>query len=231
MKKLVLMVTLFVVSFAFLNADIYVKREAKSTAKQIPVSYFETWLGKNKIASSQNNMTYVVLTDTKKIFIINHTKKTYVEASLPLDIIKIMPPPMAAQAQAQKGQVTLTVTPNGKTNKILNYNCNGFNQLLKLAGMEINMTIWASKDVPFDWKSTFPLYKELNTALSSFITEQIQKEMFKIEGFQLGQEISQNGITTTITTIVLDAKKVPPAGTYSVPEGYTKKEMLEMPGM
>jgi len=232
MKKLIFIVlTVFCVSLTFLNADVYIKNETKSTMKQMPTSYAETWVGKNKVANITPQQTFIIDMDAKKVVFIYPAKKTYVEATLPLDMSKLIPAQMAGMMQGMMSQMTVSVTPNGKTKKVLNYDCKGYNISMKVMGMDTKSTTWATTNLPFDWKSFFPIYKEMMKGLSFNLPEAALKEMMKIEGYPMSQENTVMGITTTITVIEINPNKVAPAGVYSVPAGFTKKPMLDFGGM
>ena len=95
---------------------------------------------------------------------------------------------------------------------------------------EMKGTTWATKDVPFDWNKFGEMYS--NVAILRFM-EGID-EFKKIKGFQVATEMSTSimGANVKVTTKVVEiSKKSAPAGVYSVPAGYTKKEKISMPKM
>jgi len=228
MKRIALIVTLVVLITAFLGADVYIKQIQKTGAfmgQQAKEVTNEIWLGNNKMATNSPEMSMVMDVAGKKIFLISHANKTYVETDLPLDMTKLMPAQLAGM---MKG-MTVTIQPNGQTKKVGNWNAKGFDFNMTMMGMNMKMTMWASKDVPFDWKKysdmSGELYKAIFKGGESFI-----KEFEKMDGYPVASEMSMIGANVEMTTVEI-SEKSPGAGVYSVPAGYTKTDKLSMGGM
>jgi hypothetical protein len=236
MKKLIFVVTLVVISLAFLNADVYIKTNTHTDAfemmgKKQPAKdqVSEQWLGDNKFAQISENQAMVMDLSKNVIYVIYPGTKTYVEAKLPLDISKLLPEQMAAMMDMMK--MTLTVNPTTETKKIGDWNCKGYDVTMSMQMMTMKMKSWVTKDVPFDWKAfydkMYPYVMKLSGGLG--LDENALKEFKKFDGFQVAMEMTMNLMgkdMKTTSQVVEISKKPAPAGTYSVPEGYTKQDKL-----
>lgn len=225
MKKLILILTLVITSVAFLSADVYVKQQ--TTGPQ--PSTTETWFGTNKMATVSDAVTMIMDVGKKKIFIVSHKNKSYVETTIPLDMTKLMPEQALQMMKAMMDGMTVTLTPNNQTKKVANWNTKGYDFTIGVMGMEMKMTMWAAKDVPFDWKKYMSMYSEIYK-VSFNMGEKFMKEFAKIDGFPVETEMNMMGQNFKTTTLEI-SKKAPGPGVYSVPAGYTKKDKLETGGM
>ncbi len=238
MKKLILVVTLVVISFAFLTADVYVKTKTHTDAfemmgKKQPAKdqVTEQWLGDNKFAQIAENQTMVMDLKQNVIYVIYHGSKSYVEAKLPLDISKLVPEQMAAMMDMMK--MAVTVNPTDESKKIGDWNCKGYDITMSMQMMTMKMKYWVTKDVPFDWKAfsekMLPHVMKLSGGMG--LDESALNEFKKLEGFQVAMEMTMSlmGQEIKSTSQVLEISKKPaPDGTYSVPQGYTKQDKLNM---
>lgn len=242
MKKLILIATLVVISFTFLHADVYIKSKVHTDAIEImgqkqPAKdeITEQWIGNNTFAQKMAAQSTVVDLDKNLMYIIFHASKSYVEAQLPLDLSKLLPPEMAPMLQMIK--VTIKVAPSGETKKIGNWNCQGYHVNMNVTMMEMKMKIWATTDVPFDWKKfqdkMYPAVMKATMAQMN-LDEAAINEFKKIKGFQVASEINMAvmGTNVGVTSQVLEISKKPaPAGIYAPPPGYSKKDKLSMTDM
>ncbi|MCX6581906.1 MAG: DUF4412 domain-containing protein [Candidatus Aminicenantes bacterium] len=232
MKKLFLVVTLVLLSVAFLSADVYIKQQTKTgafmgqPAKDIVQ---EQWFGNNRIATVTQDNSIVINLAEKKFFMINHKTKTYVEASLPLDMTKLMPEQMAGMMKGMMEGMTVSVQPNGQTKKIMTWNTKGYDVKMNMMGMDMKMVFWATTDVPFDWKKLASLSGELYKAQLR-VGEKFVEEFKKIEGYPVASDMEMMGIKITMATVEI-SEKTPPANLYAPPAGYTKKDKFAMEDM
>ena len=245
MKKLLLILSLVALTTAFLCADVYIKTKTHTDAfemmgQKTPAkdTFTEQWIGKDKFAQTMGNMSTILHLSQKKVFIIMHGTKTYLEVSLPLDMSKLMPEQMAQMMGSMK--INVTVNPDGQTKTIGKWNCNGFDVVMDIQfmmPMKMKMKIWSTKDVPFDWKAfkdkMYPVVMKATSMRMPF-GDEVVKEFQKITGFQVATEMSMNmmGSEMKMNSQVLEiTNKTAPAGTYSVPAGYTKNEKFSMTDM
>ncbi len=237
MKKLIVVITLMLISVILLRADVYIKTQTHTPAMEMMGKKFpeknmvsEQWLGNNKMAMISASQITVIDLSIKKVFFIYHDKKSYVETSLPLDMSKLLPANIKGMAAMLK--MTVKVSPTGQTKTINGRKCDGYNIEMKTAMMPIKSISWVTTDVPFDWKGyAEKMYATALAAVMPFVDEASLAELRKIQGIQIAQEstMSMMGNEMKTTSEVVEMIEKPaPAGLYSVPAGYTKIDNLIM---
>jgi hypothetical protein len=250
MKKLILFVVLvliFVLFFSlFLSADVYVKVMERTepyemSGKKHPerVEIKEQWLAKDKFAVFSKELNIIVDYQKEKIYFIVHKPKKYYELPTNIDMKKLQEliPPKAAEIISSIKISDVKVKLNGQKKKVANWNCQGseFEMVIMIPALNImpkfKMKLWATKDVPFDYKKYAggmgEFYGKFVMELLN-VDENSKKElekMDKIEGFQIAAEVTVNmfGSEINVESQVLEVVEKPaPPGIYSAPKGYTK---------
>jgi hypothetical protein len=231
MKKLILAVVVLAISFAFLQADVYIKQKTNmgafmgQPAKEL---FQEIWLGTNKMAMVSPDNSMILDVGAQKMYMVYHNNKSYIETDLPLDMTRLMPEQMAKMMKGMMAGMTISIQSNGQTKKVLNWNTEGYDAKITMMGNEMKMTFWAAKDLPFDWKKYIGMYSELYKAQFK-MGEKFMEEFKKIDGYPVETQMDTMGMKITTTTIEITNKD---AGTaYSIPAGYTKKDKLTMKEM
>lgn len=238
MRK-ILAVTLMPLIFsgAMLYADIYIKQNAhtdafsmmgREMAAKDDVNHM--WVSKNKMAVLGTEQSIILNLDDNLMYMVLHQNRSYVEMALPLDLSQYFPP----QIQQMMGNVTVSVSPTGEETKVGDWNCHGYDVTIDIMMMTMKQKIWASKDVPFDWKDyTERMLPQLTQAMFRLSGDSI-KEFEKIEGFQIKTEITMDMMGSEMKSwmeVVEISDKSAPVGTYSVPEGYAKKDKFTLTDM
>lgn len=215
-------------------ADIYIRQishtEAFSMMGQEQPARDDTihmWMGTDKMAVEMPQMKVVIDLAENVMYWISHQDKSYVEMALPLDIDQYFP---AQMTQLMKN-VKVTVTPTDEKQKIGEWDCQAYEMVMNIMMMDMKQKIWASTDVPFDWKEySIKMLPKVSQATMGLPEEAVQ-EMTKIQGFQIktetimdvpGNEMKSWQEVQEIT------KKTAPDGTYTPPAGYSKKDKLDM---
>jgi hypothetical protein len=235
MKRIFSFVAILAVAALSLSADIFVKSKSHTDAMSMmgqntPAKddVSEQWISDNALAMIGKDQGFVVDLKKNVMLIINFAGKSYVETKLPLDMASLLPPQMAAMAGMMS--MTATVTPGTEKKKIGNWNCSLYNMNMSVMGMAMPMKIWASTDVPFDSSKYAALFANLMKGQMRLDDASV-KEFQKIKGFQIATELDANimGAKMHSTTEVVEiAVKPAPAGVYSAPAGFTKKDKLSM---
>src|SRR5512147_1375989 len=112
MKKLAAVAVIVLAFGLALNADVYIKSKTHTD----PISIMgqsqpakdgitEQWISDDAVAMTMENTASIIDLKNNKMYIINHASKTYVEAALPLDMAKLLPP----QAAGMMGMMKATV--------------------------------------------------------------------------------------------------------------------------
>jgi len=234
MKKYLFILILIALTTGLVTADVYIKQKIHTDAismmgqNQPAVDDFsEIWFTENKLAMHSPGMSVVVDMAKKVLLMVNLEGKTYVEMEIPVDFSKYIPDEMAQMAQTMLN-TSVTVQPTGESMTINNWKCDGYDVNMDMMMFQMKTKVWASKDVPFDWKELMNKYLEMSKVTLRLNDESIQ-EMAKIDGYQIKSETTMNMMGSDINSyqeVIEISQKAAPAGTYTVPEGFTKQDKL-----
>jgi hypothetical protein len=234
MKKALVLGIVLLAAALLLPADIYIKTNVHTDAFEMmgqkqPAKddVTEQWLGNNQMVNRTGDKVMIMDMNKKLMYIISPKDKSYVETALPLDMSKLLPKEAAGMLSMMK--VTVKVAPNGQTKAVGKWNCTGYDVDMNMMMMQMKMKVWATTDVPFDWKALAKM--SANVSKMQFLDDTAIAEFMKISGFQVASEMSMDmmGSKMKITSQVVEITPKPaPAGTYAVPAGYTKKDTLSM---
>lgn len=234
MKKVIAGAIIVLAAALLLPADVYIKTNVHTDAFEMmgqkqPAKdeVTEQWVNNSQLVNKTGERMMIMDMNKKIMYVVNLKQKTYVEAALPLDMSKILPPEAASMASMMK--VTVKVAANGQTKKIGQWNCSGYDVDMGMMMMQMKMKVWASTEVPFDWKQFAKMYA--NVSRMQFLDDAAIAEFMKINGYQVASEMSMEmmGSKMRVTSEVVEiAQKTPPAGIYAVPAGFTKEKTLSM---
>jgi hypothetical protein len=236
MKKALTVFSLLLLLAAAASADVYVKSKMHSDAfammgqnRPAKDETTEQWFNDNQFAMITPETSVIVDLGKNVLYLINNTQKDYIESPLPFDFTKILDP-QVAQMMSGMLKMTVTVTPTGQTKTIGQWNCTGYDVALNMMMMPLKIAVWATTDVPFDMTKFSKLYGDIMKA-QMHLDDASVKEMQKVKGYWISSETTMEIMGTKMRTtneVVEITKKNPPAGIYSVPAGYTKKDKLSM---
>ena len=181
-----------------------------------------TWIGKDKMYMDQGNSATVVRTDIMKLYVIDHTTKTYNVLDLPVDLTALVPPEMQPMLAMMKFQVT--VTPTEEYKQIGEWKARRYDMSMTSQMFSMKSTMWATQVEGYDPQAFNSMYVHLNS-LQPGMADAV-KEMGKIDGLVVEQQgvmtMMGNDVGTSEKTISIDEIDAP-AGTYDPPAGYTEK--------
>ena len=236
MKRLILaaLVVLIAVPSAF--ADTYIKSKTHNDAMVVmgqstPArdTTTETWIAEGRYASGGADSWFVIDVAKKVAYFINHKDKTYVETPLPLDLAKLLPPEAAGMVDMIK--MTATVTPSTDTRKFGSWNCTGYDAVMTVMGMPMNMRIWATTAVPFDVAGFNSSMMPVILQGQMRVADAALAEFAKIKGYQIASEMTADimGAKVHVTQEVVEiADRPAPEGIFAPPAGYKKNAALSM---
>ncbi|MCJ7580263.1 MAG: hypothetical protein MUP98_06985 [Candidatus Aminicenantes bacterium] len=234
MKKCLFIFILIALTTVFVTADVYIKQKIHTDAinmmgqNQPAVDDFsEMWITENKMAVLSPGVSIIVDMAKKVVFYVNIEGKTYVEMGIPVDFSKYIPDEMAQMGQGMLN-TSVTVQPTGESMTINNWKCEGYDVNMDMMMLQMKTKVWASKDVPFDWKDLMSKNMEL-TKVTLKLNDQSIQEMAKIDGFQIKSETTMNIMGSDMNSyqeVVEISEKPAPAGVYTVPEGFEKQDKL-----
>ena len=245
----VLTVMILMIAFPILaNADTMIKQvgergafEAMGQKNPATSDTSIIWLGEGKSAMNQGDTAAVVtLYDKNVIYMIDHQKKTYAEVALDAlgDMEKMMGGGEEAkkQMEAMKPMMEMmrmkaTVTPTEETMKIGDWNCKKYDVKISMGMGGADMEIWSTKDAKIDYQKVADLTNSFKAMLPGF--DEYVEEMKKVEGLAIKtvHKVNMMNVEIESTNTIIEIKEMDaPAGTYALPEGYKKTDMM-MPGM
>ncbi|MFC2160945.1 hypothetical protein ACFLRW_00290 [Acidobacteriota bacterium] len=232
MKKFLFLFVLMALTTGFITADVYIKQKIHTDAinimgqNQPAVDDFnEIWFSDNKMAMLSPGTSIIVDMAKKVVIMVNLEGKSYVEMEIPVDFSKYIPEEMAQMAQMMLN-TSVTVQPTGETATINDWKCEAYDVDMDMVMFQMKMKVWASKDVPFDWKDLMNVNLEV-IKVSLRLNDQSVQEMAKIDGFQIKSETTMNMMGTDINSyqeVIEISQKPAPSDIYSVPEGFTKQD-------
>ena len=187
----------------------------------------EMWIGAGKVAYIMPDRILIVDPVKKRLIFANRRYKTYVERPLPLDTSKLYSEQLAMRFKAVKD--TGAVEATDKVRTLLDRKCKGYSVKLwkEYKGRKTDvrkLTVWATEDVPFDWKKCNAMLENLRKIYNR--DEACRKELNKIRGHQMATDFKVRGGTVISFAIVEISKKKPPAGVYEAPKGFTRVDKL-----
>ena len=230
-----------------MNADIYMETKTHTDGmavmgqQQQPQDEIQkVWITKDKIRSESRDETVIVLLKDKKMIVLNHEEKSYME--MPMGKEDIMEKAMQGKSEEERKEMEgfmqmakgmtkfeITVTPTTETKKINKWNCKKYNQVVKMGMGPINSEVWATEDLEMDYE-LFAQYSTAMMAMKPGFSESFDKavnELKKIKGVPVLTKTTMNmmGMQMNTTQELIEFKKTAaPAGTFEIPKGYTKSE-------
>lgn len=238
MKRLMITVLLAVSLSGWLTADVYIKTVTQvdpinAMGQSIPAreSISEQWIGDDfYLVQTGEDFSYLFDSRQNIIYLIAHRTKSYLEIRPPADYAQLLPPELAPMAQALE-QMTISVEPTGETKIINNIRCQGYRLQVTMMMYPVEITIWASEELPVNLKKfldkVWPEFMKLELRASG----QAVAELSKVRGLWISQESRARVMSMEVKSrseVVEISKKTPPRGIYALPQGYRKKDRLEM---
>lgn len=237
MKTGLLLMAVLLLTATAVTADIHVKQHAHTDeyyfgGQVSPAldSENEIWLGDNKMMFATEKRIIIIDKGENKLTFANKSDSTYAETALPLDWTKFVPEDFAGRLKMF--ETVGTVEKTGETRMIEGFNCTAYkiNAYIPYQGIKYNeqdITLWVTADLPQATKTygaIAPDILKLRNYKDDFIAE-----LLKIEGFQILEETMnyQQGMGYASSEQAVEvSEKEPPAGAYTLPEWFRKKELL-----
>ena len=111
-----------------------------------------TWLGKDKMRQDVGDTTTLIRLDKNKMYMINHTDKTYSEMDLPFKLEELLP--AEAKQMMDSMNISSSITDTGETQTINDWKCKKYlvEISVSMMGMEMptKMNMWTSEDLGVD---------------------------------------------------------------------------------
>lgn len=238
MKRLIMVIVLVTCLTATLSADVYIKTLTRvdpinALGQSIPAreSASEQWISDDfYLVETGEGLAYLFDSRQNLIYLIAHRTKSYLEIRPPVEYASLLPPELAPMARALE-QMTIKVEPTGATKIINNIKCQGYRLEMTMMMYPVEITIWASEELPVNLnkflEKVWPEFMKLELRASS----QAAAELSKVRGLWVSQESKAQIMGMEIKSsseVVEITKRTPPGGIYALPQGYRKKDRLEM---
>jgi hypothetical protein len=241
MKKILLALCIILFTVTWIHADFYIKQKQHTDPVNImgrsqPAkdNLQEIWIGKNKMATHSSGMSMIIDRGKNIMYMVNHKAKSYIPMTMPVDMTKYMPEQIAGMMKNMMASISITVDPVSETKQIKEWNCKGYKVSMNVMGMKMNMKIWASTDVPFNWKVVSGQMIGAMMKTQMQLSDAAIKEMQKIEGYWIVMEMNMNIMNNQVksrTEVIEITEKAAGPNTYTVPSDYQKKDRMSMAEM
>ena len=101
-----------------------------------------TWIGKDMMYMDQGDNVTIVRLDTMKLYVVDHTTKTYNVLDLPVDLSTLVPPEMQPMLAMMQFQVT--VTPTDEHKQVGEWNARRYDMTMTSQMFSMKSTMWAT---------------------------------------------------------------------------------------
>lgn len=181
-----------------------------------------TWIGDKMMYMDQGDNATIVRIDNMKLYVIDHTTKTYHVLDLPVDLGTLVPPEMKPMLEMMQFEVT--VTPTDEYKKVGEWKARRFDMIMTSQMFSMKSTMWVTKIAGYNPETFNDMYIHLNS-LQPGMADAV-KEMRKLDGLV----VEQKGVMTMMGNEVGTSEKAlsidnvdAPAGTYNPPADYTEE--------
>jgi Domain of unknown function (DUF4412) len=181
------------------------------------------WLSAEKMRRDEGPLSLIVRLDRQKLYLVNHTDKTYSVVNLPVDWAKLVPSRDHEKFQqyVTDNQLKSTITPSAETKKIRDWNARRVDvNLANTHGLRVSTQMWLTKDLPL-----YGAYNRMSGVLASLQVSSGEwaHKLGQLDGFPVYQETTVNVGGTSFRSreqvVMADNKDVPDV-TYDPPVGF-----------
>jgi len=224
-------------------ADIYMKQKQHTDATQMMGTtqpardvVMGIWITPKGFRTDDPERSTIMLADEKKVIVIDHKTKTYMEQPLNMDDMMAgmsqgkTPEENAAMKQMMQKMMKMDAAVS-ETNdhKIINHwECKKYIATIHTAMGQITNEIWATQDLNVDKKIYDQMASRMMSAMPGLQTsmESMKKEMDKIKGVQVltvSTYTMMNQPHKTTTELLEFKEGTAPKNIFAIPTGYTKQ--------
>lgn len=191
----------------------------------------EVWYGGDKVELNQNNRTYILDRGRNLFTVINHDDETYVRSSLPISESELLSKELnyLFQDLQYDGKVKKTKHVREHLGKeCTRYDITTWELRGDTKGERSSIRVWTTLDVPFDVGLMHELMHNVRKLTPR--TRNLKVEMDNLIGVQMIVDMSFRDFLWRkryLSKVVEIVRKVPPEGTFEVPDWYDRKDQLE----
>jgi hypothetical protein len=181
------------------------------------------WLATDRMRRDEGPLTAIVRLDRQKLYLVNHTDRTYSTVDLPVDWTKLIPKVDQEKFQqyVAENQIRAAITPSSETRKVRAWDTHRVDvELSNRQGLRVSTRMWVSRDI-----GLYAAYNKMSGSLASLQVNGADwsQKIDKLDGFPVYQEtvVSVGGMSfKSVEQLMAADPKEPPPGTYDVPAGF-----------
>jgi hypothetical protein len=181
-----------------------------------PQTEIRIWIDGDKLRRDEGDTSYILRLDRNKLYVVNHSEKTYSELAVPIDPEKVSTGPVP--------QSKVQITQTEETKKVGSGGWNARRYKLDIAnpgGVHLDTTIWASKDI-----ASYAAFNRLSVSMMALQpgSADLSRKLGQLDGFPVLQEsnveVGTNHFKTREELVSVGTQEAP-AGTFEPPADYT----------
>lgn len=239
MKKYLFVIVMVIITAVVMNADVYIKEKTHTdsvyhhgTVEPATDTVNEFWIGNKKMAAITEGRIVIIDLNQKRFIFANRKEKIYVETTLPLDLAKILPEQLHGRFAMFRTKGEVKETSEEKKIGKWDTKCYEINTWIIYEGArlrQIDTKAWFTTNVPFDldvYMEILPVFLKLGN-----YDEALINEMKKIKAVRVSSETMRyvDGKAVKSKREIKEmSEKNAPAGIYSIPKAFKKKDQLTM---
>jgi hypothetical protein len=181
------------------------------------------WLSGDKMRRDEGPLSAIVRLDRKKLYLINHTDKTYSVVDLPVNLAKLVAKGDQERFQqfVAESQIKARVAPAAETRKIHGWSAHRVDvELSNSHGLRVSTQMWLTKEL-----GPYGAYNTMNGVLASLQPNSAEwsRKIRELDGFPVYQETTVNvggaSFKSKEEVVTVETKEVPDV-TYDPPLGF-----------
>ena len=181
------------------------------------------WLSASKMRRDEGPLSTIVRLDRKKLYLVNHTDKTFSVVDLPIDWAKLVPSGDREKFQqfVTENQLAASIKPAAETRQIHGWSTHRVDvELASAHGTRVSMQMWLTRDLDL-----YGAYNKMSGVLASLQVSSADwaRKVGGLDGFPVYQEttVSVGGASFKSQEAVIGAETKPvPDVTYDPPAGF-----------
>lgn len=181
------------------------------------------WFTDDATRFDAGDTSIVMRLDSKKLYVLNHSEKSYSTIDLPFDFKSLVGPEMAPMMDQMMKMMaaSVTVTPSDRAGEFAGYGCRYSQVDVSMAMMQMSIDQCLSEKMPIDYSR----YQALAEAQAEMIPNgSWMKELAeKLQGFPVRSETTTTMMGKSFQSwqeLKSVEEKSAPAGFYAPPPGY-----------
>src|ERR1700687_6078415 len=183
----------------------------------------KVWLAASKTRPSEAPLPAISRLDRKKLYLVNHTDKTFSVVDLPIDWAKLVPSGDREKFQqfVAENQLKSSIKSTAETRKIRDWNAHRVDvELANTHGLRVSTQMWLTKDLDL-----YAAYNQMSGVLASLQVSCADwaRKIGELDGFPVYQgpavSVGATSFKSQESVVAAETKTVPGV-TYDPPAGF-----------